>query len=165
MECMCPSNILPIPSLRHWFEIMRLIKLSLKEDSTIDEVRSWIFSGAYGSSHQGFPVLNSDGNLIGVVTKRDLFNSDSSNAKLVGELIKRPPAVVYEDNALREAMDLMVEEDVGRLPVVTRLNPCRVIAMISRSDILSTHRRRIEEAYSANRSIRLSWRIWRRSHF
>jgi chloride channel protein, CIC family len=139
--------------------------VSLKADSTVDEVRSWISSGAPGSSHQGFPVLDDQGNLIGVVTKRDLFNSEGSNTKLVGELIKRLPAVVYEDNALREALDLMVEEDVGRLPVVTRLNPRRVIAMISRSDILSAHRRRIEEGYRANRSIHLSWRIWVRSHY
>lgn len=139
--------------------------VSLKADSTVDEVRSWISSGAPGSSHQGFPVLDDQGNLIGVVTKRDLFDSDGSNTKLVGELIKRPPAVVYEDNTLREAADLMVEEGVGRLPVVARPNPRRVVAMISRSDILSAHRRRIEEAYRANQSIRLSWRIWGRNHF
>jgi CIC family chloride channel protein len=139
--------------------------VSLKEDSTIGEVRSWIASGAPGSSHQGFPVLDDEGNLIGVVTKRDLFNSSGPNTRLVGELIKRPPAVVYEDNTLREAADLMVEEGVGRLPVVARPNPRRVVAMISRSDILSAHRRRIEEAYRANQSIRLSWRIWGRNHF
>lgn len=139
--------------------------VSLKADSTVNEVRSWISSGAPGSSHQGFPVLDDQGNLIGVVTKRDLFDSDGSNTKLVGELIKRPPAVVYEDNTLREAADLMVEEGVGRLPVVARPNPRRVVAMISRSDILSAHRRRIEEAYRANQSIRLSWRIWGRNHF
>lgn len=139
--------------------------VSLKEDSTIGEVRSWIASGAPGSSHQGFPVLDDQGNLIGVVTKRDLFNSSGPNTRLVGELIKRPPAVVYEDNTLREAADLMVEEGVGRLPVVARPNPHRVVAMISRSDILSAHRRRIEEAYRANQSIRLSWRIWGRNHF
>ncbi len=139
--------------------------VSLKADSTIGEVRSWIASGAPGSSHQGFPVLDDQGNLIGVVTKRDLFNSSGPNTRLVGELIKRPPAVVYEDNTLREAADLMVEEGVGRLPVVARPNPHRVVAMISRSDILSAHRRRIEEAYRANQSIRLSWRIWGRNHF
>lgn len=139
--------------------------VSLKGDSTVDEIRSWIASGAPGSSHQGFPVLDDRGNLIGIVTKRDLFNSDSSNTKLVCELIRRPPAIVYEDNTLREAADLMVEEGVGRLPVVSRLNPRRVVAMISRSDILSAHRRRIEEAYRADKSIRLSWRIWGRSQF
>jgi chloride channel protein, CIC family len=139
--------------------------VSLKEDSTIDEVCLWIASGAPGSSHQGFPVLDDKGDLIGVVTKRDLINLDGSSAKLIGELIKRPPAVVYEDNTLREAADLMVEEGVGRLPVVSRANPRRVVAMISRSDILSAHRKRIEEAYRANQSIRLSWRIWGRGHF
>ncbi|MER3446697.1 MAG: chloride channel protein [Candidatus Dadabacteria bacterium] len=139
--------------------------VSLKADSTVDEVRSWIASGAPGSSHQGFPVLDDRGNLIGVVTKRDLFNSDGSNTKLICELIKRPLVVVYEDNTLREAVDLMVEEGVGRLPVVARSNPCRVVAMISRSDILSAHRRRIEEEYRVNQSIRLSWDIWERNQF
>lgn len=137
----------------------------LKGDSTVDEFRSWIASGASGSSHQGFPVLDDQGNLIGVVTKRDLFNSDGSYTKLIGELIKRPPAFVYEENTLREAVDLMVKEEVGRLPVVTRLNPHRVVAMISQSDILSAHRKRIEDAYRPKQTIRLSWRIWGRNHF
>ena len=43
-------------------------------DQTLDEVRAWITSGAGGTTHQGFPVLDSRTNLIvGVLTRRDLL--------------------------------------------------------------------------------------------
>ncbi len=138
---------------------------TIKGNATVDEVRSWIASDASGSGHQGFPVLDSSGSLIGVVTKRDLFNSDGLGTRLVRELINRPPSIVYEDNTLPEAADLMVEKGIGRLPVVTHNNPREVVAMISRSDLLSAHRRRLDEASQANQSIRLSWRIWGRTNF
>jgi H+/Cl- antiporter ClcA len=138
---------------------------TLKGNATVDEVRSWLASGAPGSGHQGFPVLDNAGGLIGVVTKRDLFNSDELGTRLISELINQPPAVVYEDNTLREAADLMVEKEIGRLPVVTHNNLREVVAMISRSDLLSAHRRRLDEASQANQSIRLSLRIWGRTNF
>jgi len=39
----------------------------------------------------------------------------------------------------------MVREGVGRLPVVERKAPRRVIGIISRSDLLSAHQRRLAE--------------------
>lgn len=57
---------------------------------------------------------------------------------------RRAPAIVFDDSTLREAADHMVEESVGRLPVVNRSNPRRVIGIITRSDILSAHKRRLD---------------------
>ena len=39
----------------------------------------------------------------------------------------------------------MVREGVGRLPVVSREDPRKVVGMLTRSDLLSAHRRRLEE--------------------
>lgn len=58
-------------------------------------------------------------------------------------IIRRPPAVVYGDNTLRDAADLMVNEGIGRLPVVERTAPRRVIGIISRSDLLAAHASRL----------------------
>jgi CBS domain-containing protein len=39
----------------------------------------------------------------------------------------------------------MVNHDVGRLPVIERTHPGRLVGMITRSDLLSAQRRRLDE--------------------
>ena len=57
-----------------------------------------------------------------------------------------PPVVVYDDCSLREAADHMVRHDVGRLPVMSRKMPGKLVRMVTRSDLLRAHRKRIDEA-------------------
>jgi chloride channel protein, CIC family len=116
---------------------------ALAADQAIAAVRAWIDSGADGASHQGFPVVDAAGDLLGVVTRRDLLATALSPAARVRDAIKRAPVVAYEDNSLREAVDHMVTEDIGRLAVVSRQAPRRVVAMLTRSDLLAAHQRRL----------------------
>ena len=92
-------------------------------------------------THQGFPVVDDAGRLIGVVTRRDFM--DRAPDTRVGDLVTRPPAVVYLDMSLRDAADHMVRENVGRLPVVDRADPTRVVGILTRSDLLSAHEARL----------------------
>jgi CBS-domain-containing membrane protein len=52
---------------------------------------------------------------------------------------------------LREAADHMTHHDVGRLPVVSRAAPHRLVGMLTRSDLLSAHRPRLAEQRQAGR--------------
>jgi len=88
------------------------------------------------------------------LTRRDLLK-DSPNTT-VSELINRPPVVIYEDSSLREAIDQMTTEAVGRLPVVTRKDPDKVIGILTRSDLLAANKRRIEINQKTSRSLRLN---------
>jgi predicted transcriptional regulator len=63
----------------------------------------------------------------------------------VGQILRRPPIVVYDDCSLREAADHMVRHDVGRLPVVSRTDPRNMVGIITRSDVLSAYRRRVDD--------------------
>jgi H+/Cl- antiporter ClcA len=101
---------------------------------------------AHRSSHQGFPVLAPDGSLVGVITRRDFLDASRPDATRAGELVSRPPVVVFDDSSLREAADHMVRESVGRLPVVARGDPRRVIGFLTRSDLLRAHERRLRES-------------------
>src|SRR5439155_7591015 len=87
--------------------------------------------------------------------RRDLYSSRVAPTSRVREVLKRPPVVVYEDNSLREAADVMAREEIGRLPVVRRAAPRLVVGMITRSDLFSAHRRRLDEASRAQQGIRL----------
>jgi H+/Cl- antiporter ClcA/CBS domain-containing protein len=126
---------------------------ALGADTTVGAARAWLASGARGAEHQGFPVLGAGERLVGVVTRRDLLDPGADPDATVGAVVKRPPAVAYEDSTLREAADHMVEERVGRLPVVTRSVPWRVVGVLTRSDLLAAHARRLDEARRRRRVI------------
>ncbi|MEO7361713.1 MAG: chloride channel protein, partial [Gemmatimonadaceae bacterium] len=114
--------------------------VSLSADEHVFDVCDRLDTDA-AMSHQGFPVLDSEGLLVGVVTRRDLYSGFVTAT--VAETVRRAPAVVYGDSTLRDAADLMVNEGVGRLPVVERAAPRRVIGMLSRSDLLAAHAPRL----------------------
>jgi len=133
--------------------------VAVNGDDTLGEVRAWLASGAGGATHQGFPVLDEQQRLIGVLTRRDIMEKGNADSAPLSSLIRRPPAVVFEDNSLREAADHMVTNGVGRLPVVTREDTATVVGMISRSDLLSAHGPRLR-AMRQRRRMRLM-KFWR----
>jgi H+/Cl- antiporter ClcA/CBS domain-containing protein len=118
--------------------------VALRAGDSLGQVRRWLASHAPGSSHQGFPVLDDAGLLAGVLTRRDLIGSNEEESVPLSALVKRAPVVVFTDNTLRDAADQMVRAAVGRLPVVERTAPRRVLGMISRSDLLSAHAGRLD---------------------
>ena len=120
--------------------------VTLTSTDLIANVLQWMESHAPGSSHQGFPVVDEHGRLAGVVTRRDLLGIDHPNGERIASLIKRPPAVAFEDNTLRQAADHMVREGVGRLAIITRAEPHRVVGILSRSDLLTAHSERLDAA-------------------
>jgi len=137
-------------------EIASTEVVTLPAEEPVEEVRDRIAARTPGSQHQGFPVVNARGDLVGVVTRRDLLDLDIEFTALVGDLIKRPAVVIYDDSSAREAADHMVHERVGRLPVVARANPRRVIGIVSRSDLLEAHERRLQARHRVERTIDLA---------
>ena len=129
--------------------------VALAADDALASVRAWFSSRAPGTAHQGFPVHDRNGDLVGVLTRRDIFNTEEPESSQLWRIIKRPPAVVFEDNSLREAADHMVGEEVGRLPVVARDNPRKVVGWLTRSDLLTAHRQRLEDRSRAERALQI----------
>jgi len=128
--------------------------VTLDADDTLERVRAWLATRAAGTSHQGFPVVDGEGRLAGVVTRRDLLDGDAPPQRRIGELVRRAPVIAYEDNSLREAADHMVGEGVGRLAVVSRDDPSRLVGIISRSDLLNAHARRLDASQRIGTGLR-----------
>lgn len=128
--------------------------VTLDSDASLSSVRKWIHSGTAEASHQGFPVVDGQ-DLVGVVTRRDLLDGSEPEGRLVRDVLRRGPAVVFADNSLREAADHMVREDIGRLPVVERSRPSRPIGIVTRSDLLRAHQRRLDEESRLERALPL----------
>jgi CBS domain-containing protein len=129
--------------------------VTLSAVDTLGEVRKWLQTRTQESSHQGFPVIDADGRVLGVLTRRDLLDPDREDAKTIAAIVRRPPVIVYEDMSLRDAADHMVQEGVGRLVVVTRAKPDRVAGVLTRSDLLAAHERRLQESQRRARTLDL----------
>ena len=79
----------------------------------------------------GLPVLNPQGNVVGVVTKHDLNNKEGI---FVEDVMSSPPVAAHADDTLSWAIGLMDKYSVERLPVITS-GDGRCVGMICRDDI------------------------------
>jgi H+/Cl- antiporter ClcA len=127
--------------------------VSLRADQTVTDVREWLSSEHAAAKHQGFPVVSEQGELMGVITRRCVYDVSLGQDTRIGSLIQRPPLVVREDHTLREAADHMVESGVGRLIVVSAQIPHRMVGIVTRGDLLCAHARRLKEARNASRHL------------
>ncbi|MFS8064623.1 MAG: chloride channel protein, partial [Luteimonas sp.] len=128
--------------------------VSLRMDDRLGDIRHWLNSGKTEAQHQGYPVLDADDQVRGVLTRRDLLDVRLTDMHRIGEMLKRAPIVVREDHSLREAADHMVGENVGRVIVVDAQTPQRMVGILTRGDLLAAHAQRLREANDSSRHIR-----------
>ncbi|HXH29124.1 MAG TPA: chloride channel protein [Candidatus Polarisedimenticolia bacterium] len=98
--------------------------------------------------HQALPLLDEAGRLCGLVTRGDLMRAwrrGGDTARAVREVGCRRLLVAYPDETLHEALNRMLRHDIGRLPVVARDDPGRLVGYLGRGQVLQARRRRIEE--------------------
>ncbi|MGE5179825.1 MAG: chloride channel protein [Bacteroidota bacterium] len=111
---------------------------------SIAELEARYFDPRTGRSHQGYPVVDAKGRLCGVVTRSELLglpSRDELESIHVASVVTGKAVVAVADETCRAAADRMLQEGVGRLPVVRREAPREVIGIITRSDILKARER------------------------
>ncbi|MHB8171420.1 MAG: CBS domain-containing protein [Thermincolia bacterium] len=100
--------------------------------TTIDEARKIMLR--YG--HSGLPVV--DGlQIVGVISRRDLDKAKQhglGHAPVKGYMTRQVVTVTPETH-LREIQHLLIENNIGRLPVI---EDGRLIGIVSRTDVLRT---------------------------
>lgn len=126
----------------------------LRHSQTVEEVSGWFRSGTFGSTHTGFPVLNEAGKVMGVLTRKDVLIDGISPSATLSELVKRPPVYIEESASVRDAIERMVIEGVGRLPVVSVEVDRRVTGIVTRSDLLGMYGKSLGENRHFKRTIR-----------
>ncbi len=92
----------------------------------------------------GFPVLDSDDRLWGIVTLQDMERILSrEQIRLRGLTVEDvavvEPVSVYPDEPIWTAIQKMAPRGLARLPVVSRDGSGRLLGLISRSDILRAY--------------------------
>ncbi|MCF7847804.1 MAG: IMP dehydrogenase [Kiritimatiellales bacterium] len=70
-----------------------------------------------GYSFSGFPVLDDDAKLVGILTSKDIRFSKSPSA-LAADVMTQNVITAEDDTNLQQAYDIMQEHKIGKLPLV-----------------------------------------------
>ncbi|MDA8094497.1 MAG: chloride channel protein [Betaproteobacteria bacterium] len=119
--------------------------VALAATQSVGDVRNWLDGADPGSKHQGYPVIDDGNNVIGVVTRKDIFTPRTSGRQLLAEIVRGRPITISSDATLAEAMRLMATWRIGRLPVLAADGSGRLTGMLTRSDLLSAYRVHLSE--------------------
>ncbi len=119
----------------------------ISEDMPVGRIANRIIFTGY----HGFPVLNEDGELIGVIAQEDIRKAlkEGKHKATAADVLTRQMIVSYPDEDLNEVLEKMALSDIGRLPVVSRNNEKELLGFITRSDIIKAHRKKVEEEGNA----------------
>jgi CBS domain-containing protein len=148
-------------------EIMTSDVVTVPASLPVRELLGRYFWGGGADRHQGYPVVDADGKLVGVVTRSNLLDHwvtammpGPDGAKpapidpiIAYDLIERKPVTAYPWESCRSAAERMAQAGVGRLPVVSAEDPNKVVGIITRSDLLKARARAVEEEARRERFI------------
>ena len=102
------------------------------------------------SRHQGMVILDSAGKLVGLITRGDVLRAldeDKAGTMTVLDAGSRNVIVTYPDELLHDASAKMLRNNIGRLPVVDRKDPQRVVGYLGRPGIMAARLRRLDEEH------------------
>ena len=104
---------------------------------------------AHGGTHrEGISIVDESGCLVGIITRSDILRAleqPDSAALTVLDVGSRTLLVTYPDEVIHDALIKMLQNDIGRLPVVRRDEPHKLIGYLGRADILEARLKRLNE--------------------
>ena len=109
-----------------------------------DSVRSVADRFASGdprlARHRALPIVDAAGDLVGIVTQGDILHAlenDPAGQMPVIDAGVRSLIVTYPDESAFTAMTKMLVNNVGRLPVVERGNPRKLVGYVNRATLMA----------------------------
>jgi CBS domain-containing protein len=145
-------------------EVMTADVVAIPATLPVEDLLKQFFLAGGGRKHQGYPVVDQTGQVVGVITKSDLLE-DWLHAWAAGkqrdsvvrhpiisyDLIGRSPVTAYPWEPCRAAAERMARLRVGRLPVISPDEPHVLVGIITRSDLLKSHALRADEEETRQR--------------
>jgi Zn-dependent protease len=107
---------------------------TVEDDTTISALLDLMLS----SRHLGYPVVDS-GEFVGIVTLEDVQSTDRTEGAVETVMTPRSDlTTVTPSTAVMDAFELLGENDIGRLPVVTESG--ELCGIVTRTDLMRSFR-------------------------
>lgn len=130
-------------------EVMDRHPVTLPAKMPLSELaESMARGGGAALTHQAFPLVDGDGSLVGIITRGDVVRALEERPSQGVTLLDAGSAalvVASPGETVREAVSRMLENGVGRLPVVDPADPRHLVGYFSRSAVLMGYVRKMEE--------------------
>ena len=141
-------------------EVMRTNVVVLPSDGTLEEAHGLIHSKKGPIGQHLFPVLNSSGELIGVVTRNQLVQlyqrmPDRAPVVMLSEIATQKPVVAFADEPLRTVVNRMAESGFTRFPVLDPSGDGKIVGMVALNDLLHARTRNLADERARERVLRI----------
>src|SRR6266550_1434040 len=118
------------------------------------------------AKRQEWAVVDDAERLVGLVTRGDLVRAlerEESEGATILDLGSRRLVVTHADELLEEATAKMIANDIGRLPVVDRADPTRLVGLLGRAGVMAVwlHATREEQTRDSGWLSRFAKRVRR----
>jgi chloride channel protein, CIC family len=137
--------------------VMTTNVVTVSSTHAAEDVRQNCFDKSH-RKHQGYPVLDPEGRLVGIITRTNFLEQPVSAAiegLKVADIMRRDLIAAYPQESCRTAAERMAQFDVGRLPVVASENPSKLLGLVTRSDLLKPRERHVRDEQFRERLIQL----------
>ena len=141
-------------------EVMRTKVVVIPATSTLGEFRHSLRVD-HRQEQRLLPVVNAEGQLVGVVTRGDLSQrmeqtGDAALGWPIGDLVRASAVEAYPDEPLRVVVYRMVEKGCTRMPVLERATR-KFLGLVSINDLLKARSRHLEEESRRERSLKFRY--------
>lgn len=109
---------------------------TVPETINVDELNK-LFSN---SDHKGFPVLDKEGKLVGIITQHDMndaFDEQIDVNSLASEIMSKDLITLNPNDSLHSVILKLYEHKIGRILIVDERDGSKLVGIITRSDIIN----------------------------
>lgn len=119
-------------------QIMTKEVMTVSPESTVEDLLSIMTK----HHHMGYPVVNERKEIVGIVTFDDLAKVPAAQRSkvLVKDITHKKLVTVYPDDSVMEVYDKMNKYNIGRVLVVDRRSPKKLLGIVTKTDIIHTLR-------------------------
>lgn len=108
------------------------------ETVTSNETINQMFDLVTKLHHMGYPVMDKSNGLIGIITFEDMTKVPKSKRDTVsvGDICQRRLITIHPEESVLEAFKRMEKHNIGRILVVDREDPKKLLGIITKHDVM-----------------------------
>lgn len=161
-RALSPETIYTMKLVRRGIDIHQLQQASPMRTVTVGQVMTRNFPSVLPSmtveeliarlrrtGHHGHSIVDEDGKFYGMVTLSDveavMSRGDNPANLTVADIASKSLIVAYPDQYLHDVLVQLSSREVGRIPVVDRNDPKRLLGVLRRHDIIRAYAKTVTQ--------------------